>query len=221
MARTATATKPAPRKAPADPMELWSSMELRRLETTPVEVHICDSRTLITFYTELLAGSRGGALAPGSDGLGPGSVFTIELPVDGHGTDGTGGTRKRKGAAPGPPIRILVVDDNRDSADSLGMLFRLVGHDVRTAHDGLEAIAAADEFRPDAIVLDIGLPKLDGHEVARQLRRLEWCRKTILIAVTGWGQEEDKERSVEAGFDHHLVKPVDPSALLDLLAGRG
>lgn len=220
MARTATATKPAPPEAPADSTELWSAMELRRhLETMPPEAHICESQRLITFYTELLAGGHGGSFAPRTDRLGQGSILTVKLPSDEE-PEGAGQRPQGEGAVPAPPLRILVVDDNRDSADSLGMLFRLVGHEVRTAHDGLEAIAAADEFRPDAIVLDIGLPKLDGYEVARQIRRLEWSRKTTLIAVTGWGQAEDKERSEEAGFDHHLVKPVDPSALLELLTGK-
>ena len=141
-------------------------------------------------------------------------------PAGGDEPEGAGERPEAEGTVPAQPMRILVVDDNSDSADSLGMLFRLLGHDVRTAHDGLEAIAAADAFRPNAIVLDIGLPKLDGYEVARQIRRLDWGRKTTLIAVTGWGQTEDKERSEEAGFDHHLVKPVDPSALLDLLTGK-
>ena len=136
-------------------------------------------------------------------------------------SDGDRSKPEGEGIAPAPPLRILVVDDNRDSADSLGMLFRLLGHDVRTTHDGLQAVAAAEEFRPDAMVLDIGLPKLDGYEVARQLRSRPWGGKMVMIAVTGWGQEEDKERSKEVGFDHHLVKPVDPTALMRLLAGGG
>ena len=220
MPQATTAQKLAPEETPAGPAELWTAMELqRRLEAMPAEARFCDSQRLITFYTELLSGGHGDALAPRSDGLGQGTVLTVKLPGD----DEPGGAGERPegvGAVPAPPLRVLVVDDNRDSADSLGMLFRLVGHDVRTAHDGLEAIAAADEFRPDAILLDIGLPKLDGYEVARQIRRLDWGRKTTLIAVTGWGQAEDRERSQQAGFDHHLIKPVDPSALLELLTGK-
>jgi len=220
MAQATTAQKLPLEETPAEPAELWTVMELqRRLAAMPAEAQVCDSRRLITFYTELLAGGHGDALVPRSDGLGPGTVLTVKLP-GGDEPKGAGERPEGEGAAPAPPLRVLVVDDNRDSADSLGMLFRLVGHEIRTAHDGLEAIAAADEFRPDAILLDIGLPKLDGYEVARQIRRLDWGRKTTLIAVTGWGQAEDRERSEEVGFDHHLVKPVDPSALLDLLKAK-
>jgi PAS domain S-box-containing protein len=160
---------------------------------------------------------HGGTVQAASGGLGQGSVFTVRLPID-EGPAGETEKTEGEGLTPTPPLRILVVDDNRDSAESLGMLFRLAGHEVRVAHDGLEAVAAAAELRPDAVVLDIGLPKLDGYAVAARIRGEEWGRKTTLIAVTGWGQEEDKERSRVAGFDHHLVKPVDPTALIKLLS---
>jgi CheY-like chemotaxis protein len=93
-----------------------------------------------------------------------------------------------------------------------------MGNDIRTARDGVEAVGAADEFRPDVILLDIGLPKLSGYEVARKIRHQPWGKAIVLIATTGWGQDTDKQRSQEAGFDHHLVKPVDPPALFELLA---
>jgi PAS domain S-box-containing protein len=160
---------------------------------------------------------HGGTVQAASGGLGQGSVFTVRLPID-EGPAGEPEKRDGEGLTPTPPLRILVVDDNRDSAESLGMLFRLVGHEVRVAHDGLEAIAAAAELRPDAVVLDIGLPKLDGYGVAARIREEAWGRQATLIAVTGWGQKEDKERSRAAGFDHHLVKPVDPTALIRLLS---
>jgi CheY-like chemotaxis protein len=160
---------------------------------------------------------HGGTVQAASGGLGQGSVFTIRLPID-EGPAGETEKTEGEGLTPTPPLRILVVDDNRDSAESLGMLFRLLGHEVRVAHDGLEAVAVAAELRPDAVVLDIGLPKLDGYGVAARIRAEEWGREATLIAVTGWGQEEDKERARAAGFDHHLVKPVDPTALIRLLS---
>jgi CheY-like chemotaxis protein len=115
--------------------------------------------------------------------------------------------------------RVLVVDDNRDAADSMGMLLRLKGNDVRTAHDGLEGVELAGTFRPELVLLDIGLPKLNGYDVARQIRRQPGGAEVVLVALTGWGQDEDRRRSQEAGFDLHVVKPVDLMALEQLLAG--
>ena len=113
--------------------------------------------------------------------------------------------------------RVLVVDDNLDSAESLSLLLELMGHTVRTAHDGEEALAEADAFRPDLVLMDIGMPRMDGYEAARRLRQAPWAADTVLVALTGWGQDEDKRRSEEAGFDRHLIKPVDPTALEALL----
>ena len=98
------------------------------------------------------------------------------------------------------------------------MLLRMTGHQVHTAHDGLEAVGAAAAFRPDVVLLDIGLPKLNGYEAGRRIREQPWGKSVVLIAVTGWGQEDDRRRSHEAGFDHHMVKPVDFTALVGLLA---
>jgi CheY-like chemotaxis protein len=103
-----------------------------------------------------------------------------------------------------------VVDDNRDVAVSLAMLLCLEGHEVETAHDGEAALARAEAVRPEMILLDIGLPQVNGYEVARKVRSEDWGRKITLVALTGWGNKEDRERSQDAGFDHHLVKPVDP-----------
>jgi CheY-like chemotaxis protein len=116
------------------------------------------------------------------------------------------------------PRRILVVDDNRDSADSSALLLQMLGYEVRSAYDGEEAIDAAAQFRPDVVLLDIGMPKLNGYDVCRFLRKQPWGREMIIIALTGWGQEDDRRRTDEAGFDHHMVKPVDPRALMTLLA---
>jgi CheY-like chemotaxis protein len=113
---------------------------------------------------------------------------------------------------------VLVVDDNADSAESLALLLTMKGHEVRTAHDGPAALAAAEAYRPEAVLLDIGLPGMDGHEVARRLRRLAGLDSIFLVALTGYGQEEDRRRAEQAGFDAHLVKPADPLALHQLLA---
>jgi len=111
-----------------------------------------------------------------------------------------------------------VVDDNRDAADSLATMLRMMGNDVRTAYDGLEAVQAAATFRPDVLLLDIGLPRMNGYEAARHIREQPWGRSMALIALTGWGQEEDRRRALDAGCDHHLTKPADPAALQKLLA---
>jgi CheY-like chemotaxis protein len=113
--------------------------------------------------------------------------------------------------------RVLVVDDNADSAESLSLLLELMGHTVRTAHDGEQALVEADAFRPDLVLMDIGMPRMDGYEAARRLRQQSWSAQTVLVALTGWGQDEDKRRSEDAGFDHHLIKPVEPAALESLL----
>lgn len=115
-------------------------------------------------------------------------------------------------------FRILVVDDNHDSALSLAMMLSIMGHETRTAHDGESALATAESFRPEVVLLDIGLPKLNGYEVAQRIREHAWGASMFLIAVTGWGQEEDRQRSSEVGLNVHMVKPVEPSALEKLLA---
>jgi CheY-like chemotaxis protein len=119
---------------------------------------------------------------------------------------------------PSAARRILVVDDNRDGAASLALLLKIYGHEARTAHDGLEAVTAADDFRPEVVLMDLGLPKLDGFEAARRIRERTWSEGIVLIALTGRDEEEDRRRSLAAGFDHHLVKPVDVAALTKLLA---
>jgi CheY-like chemotaxis protein len=117
--------------------------------------------------------------------------------------------------------RVLIVDDNRDAATSLGMLLELSGNKTETAYDGLTAIDAGARFRPHAVLLDIGLPGLDGYEVARRMRSEPWGNRVKLVAVTGWGEAEDRKRSRDAGFDAHLLKPVDHEALVKLLAQFG
>ena len=115
-------------------------------------------------------------------------------------------------------LRIVVVDDNRDVASSLAILLELMGHEVRLAHDGETAIHLADEFRPQTMLLDLGMPGVDGYEACRRIRKQAWSKDMRLIAVTGWGQDEDRRKSASAGFDGHLVKPVSPERLVELLA---
>jgi CheY-like chemotaxis protein len=114
--------------------------------------------------------------------------------------------------------RVLIADDNQDAADSLAMLLEMGGHDVRVVNDGRSALSVAHSFRPDAVLLDIGMPQLNGYDVARALRKQPWGNGLTLIALTGWGQDGDRQQAVDAGFDHHLTKPVHPDALDMLLS---
>ena len=120
--------------------------------------------------------------------------------------------------SPATGRRILIVDDNRDSAASLAMLLETAGNTTHEAYDGPEALEAAEKFRPDVVLLDIGLPKLNGFEVCRRIRAQPWGENMTILAVSGWGQDDDRRKSREAGFDNHLVKPVDYNTLLKLLA---
>jgi signal transduction histidine kinase/ActR/RegA family two-component response regulator len=171
--------------------------------------------TLVKRLVEL----HGGSIRAESEGLGLGSRFVVRLPIVPEPALETLPTdRNEERTAVASSLRVLVVDDNKDSAVTLSMFLRIMGNDIRSAFDGEEALQVAREFRPQVVVLDIGLPKLSGYEVARKIREEPWGRDMVLIAVTGWGQEEDKQRSKEAGFDRHMVKPVDPAALTELLA---
>ncbi|MDD5580479.1 MAG: MASE1 domain-containing protein [Methylobacter sp.] len=160
---------------------------------------------------------HGGSITVFSEGLGKGSEFVARLPIviEQQNTPYTSADNK---AMPSSKLRVLVVDDNFDAASSMAMLVEMMGNDVRMAHDGEKAVAAAKEFRPHAMLLDIGLPKMNGYDVARTIRQESWGKSIFLIAVTGWGQEDDKRKSREAGFDLHMIKPVDPLALMELLA---
>ena len=113
--------------------------------------------------------------------------------------------------------RILIADDNRDAADTMGMLLELGGHEVIIAHSGNQALQLGREHRPDVVILDIGMPDLNGYDVARTARNEDWGKSAYLIALTGWGQAEDKERARLAGFDRHLTKPVDPDLVEEIL----
>jgi PAS domain S-box-containing protein len=162
---------------------------------------------------------HGGTIEAHSGGHGMGSKFIVRLPVVLALASEQPGDEVEEKAAPTARRRILVVDDNRDSAITLAMMLKMMGNDTQTAHDGLEALDVGAAFRPDVILLDIGMPKLNGYDAARRIRREPWGKTAVLVAVTGWGQEEDKQRSQEAGFNLHMVKPVEPAALEKLLAG--
>jgi PAS domain S-box-containing protein len=159
---------------------------------------------------------HGGTIEARSDGPGRGSQFVVRLPIvsdvqpakTAAGDGGLPETAKR---------RVLVVDDNHDSAWSLRMMLELMGNETHTAYDGLAAVAAAEEFLPDLILLDIGLPHLNGYDACRRIREQPWSEGMVIVALTGWGQDEDRRRSQEAGFDQHLVKPVDIVELNRLL----
>jgi signal transduction histidine kinase len=161
---------------------------------------------------------HGGSIEAHSEGAGKGSEFVVRLPgstspVAPYSPKRTEGAHRSNGK-----LRVLVADDNRDAAEMLAMLLRMTGHEVHTVHDGDQAVAAANALQPKVILLDIGMPKLDGYSACRQIRSEPWGKTPIMVALTGWGQEEDRRHSAEAGFDHHLVKPVELDDLQALLA---
>lgn len=162
---------------------------------------------------------HGGTVEAFSEGTGRGSTFTVRLPLAQVKPEQAEEQRGEGQQAPASGRRrILVVDDNVDSAQSLAMLLRLTGNEVRTVHDGPSALEAAAAFVPDVVLLDIGLPGMNGLDAARRMREMPRLRDTVLIAQTGWGQQEDRRRTEEAGFNAHLVKPVDFAALQVVLA---
>jgi CheY-like chemotaxis protein len=172
--------------------------------------------TLVNTLVEL----HGGTVEARSGGVGQGSEFVVRLPIM------VDPAQPSLEAAPTEPTagaarRILVVDDNRDEVESLAMLLQLGGHETHMAHDGLEAVEAAKALQPDVILLDVGLPGLNGYEAARRIRKQQKDKRIVLVALTGWGQDDDRRRSKQAGFDAHLVKPVDPTALGKLLDELG
>ncbi|MFU8816967.1 MAG: ATP-binding protein [Pseudomonadales bacterium] len=165
-----------------------------------------------------LAAAHGGSVEARSEGLGHGSEFVVKLPLMYQsrlaGTPAAGQPEQRLDGR-----RVLVVDDNRDAADSLGMVLSSLGADVRTAHDGASALAMLEEFAPHAVLLDIGMPGMDGYEVAAAIRARYGSRPILLVAVTGWGQEADRAQARAVGFDHHITKPADGERLKAIVAG--
>src|SRR5262249_20919043 len=151
-----------------------------------------------------------------SAGAGRGSEFIVRLPIT---TEETAAETRERAVAPEATIaqRVLVVDDNRDAATSLATLLQITGHETFTANDGPTALEEIERLRPDPVLLDIGLPRVNGYEVCRRIREKSWGNDIALIALTGWGQEEDRRKSTAAGFDGHLVKPVDYATLIATL----
>ena len=163
---------------------------------------------------------HGGRIEAASAGVGQGSEFTVRLPLALGGAAGSSEPERLQADA-APALRVLVVDDNRDAAETLAMVLHLSGHEVLQAHDGPAALASVARFRPDLVLLDIGMPGMNGYEVAHRLRQMPDTATTVLAALTGWGQREDKQRALAAGFDHHLTKPVDGEQLDAVLRATG
>jgi CheY-like chemotaxis protein len=171
--------------------------------------------TLVKSLVEM----HSGRVKASSAGLGKGCEVVVELPLMiqmGQRTSDISSVVPHPDSLK-PGCRVLVVDDNRDAALSLSMLLRLQDHDVRVTYDGPTALQLAVDFQPNIIFLDIGMPGMDGYEVARRLRKMPGMANTVLAALTGWGQDDDRRRTAEAGFDHHLVKPPEPQMIEHLL----
>jgi PAS domain S-box-containing protein len=168
--------------------------------------------TLVKTLVEM----QNGTVEAHSEGPGLGSEFIVRIPivVDAPSLEPITGAER---PSPGRGQRILIVDDSDDGAESLSLLLQVSGYETHKAYDGVEAVEAAERLKPDAILLDIGLPRLNGYEACRQIRHQPWGARVVLVALTGWGMEEDRDKSRDAGFDHHLVKPVDTAVLLKLL----
>jgi PAS domain S-box-containing protein len=165
-----------------------------------------------------ILGLHGGTVEARSAGIGRGSEFIVRVP--------TARAEAHELPIPDTPAparrgrRILLADDNQDAADTLAMILEMAGHEVRVVHEGRAALSSAQTFRPDTALLDIGMPQVSGYEVAEALRREPWGKDILMIATTGWGQESDRQRSIKAGFDRHLTKPIDPDELIALLSGQ-
>jgi CheY-like chemotaxis protein len=154
-----------------------------------------------------------------SAGVGRGSEFIVRLPVLSIAAAPVEAPKTHSGITPQALVsrRVLVVDDNMDSAESLALLLRLAGHLVETAHDGETALESAERFQPDAILLDLGMPRLNGYEVCERIRGTSWGQSILIVAQTGWGQAQDRARTLEAGFDAHLTKPIDCELVQQML----
>jgi CheY-like chemotaxis protein len=163
---------------------------------------------------------HGGNIEARSAGIGRGSEFIVRIPV-GIPSERPDIEATADVPVPGAGLKILVVDDSRDAADTFAILLELSGHHVQTAYTGQRGLELAETFRPHVLLLDIGIPDLDGYQLAKKIRASPWGRGTILIAVTGWGQEEDRRRAFEAGFNHHLTKPIAAETVESLIQSLG
>ena len=195
-----------------DVFEMFSQVPEHRAKTGGggIGIGLALSRQLVTLH--------GGAIRAESAGLGHGSEFVVTLPLAASGPQAV---EIPEAAAARSTRRVLVVDDNRDAAESLRLVLELDGHEVEAVHGAREALRAVEDFRPEVVLLDIGLPDLDGYQVARRIRARPDGGSVRLFALTGWAQEEDKRKAFEAGFDEHLTKPVDSSRLRALIAPGG
>ena len=164
-----------------------------------------------------LVGMHGGSIEARSEGAGKGAEFTVRVPIVPALQAPSASAEERIEETPAR-CRILVADDNCDAAESMGMMLQMMGNEVRTVYDGLQALEVADEFRPHLVLLDIGMPLLNGYETAQRIRERAWGREMRLVAITGWGQDGDKRLAVQAGFDRHFTKPVHPSEVIKLIA---
>jgi signal transduction histidine kinase len=169
--------------------------------------------------TRKLVEMHGGSITATSEGTGKGSAFQLRLPLAAHVAEPDAGDGGHVAEAPGA-LRILVADDNRDAAETLSVLLEVMGHEVRYVHDGEAAVQSVTAFDPHLVLLDIGMPGLNGYETCRLVRAQQGGARRTLVAITGWGQPQDVQRAHEAGFDHHLVKPVEMDALMKLVADR-
>ncbi len=162
-----------------------------------------------------------GTVEAKSEGLGLGSEFIVRLPTlalaDGSDPGGDSGDHQQQSHAPSG-YRLMVVDDNQDAADSLALLLGFHGHEVRVAYSGMAALELTKAYTPDVLFLDIGMPGMDGYELVRRLREQPRLEQVVVAALTGWGQQEDRRRTSDAGFNYHLVKPAEPDAVEAILA---
>jgi len=194
----------------AQVFEIFTQVD-RRLEKTTGGLGI--GLSLVKGLVEM----HGGTITAQSEGEGRGSEFTVRLPLAVMPITPKDAPSLPAVPASVPRHRILVVDDNIDAADSLGQLLELLGHEVRTAYDGETGVDTAEAFRPNVVLMDLGMPRVNGFEAARRIRQQAWGSKMALVALTGWGQSDDRQKSADAGFDHHLVKPVEAVTLMQLL----
>jgi CheY-like chemotaxis protein/anti-sigma regulatory factor (Ser/Thr protein kinase) len=187
---------------------------LEGVESTPggLGIGLSLARSLVEMHD--------GRIRVSSDGPGRGSVFTVSLPLGTPGSDATADPLPGSDAQ-AKLVRVLVVDDNQDAAEALSMLVEALGVEVRTALNGTTALTLVREFRPDVVFLDIGMPDMSGYEVAKRLRSDPDNRRTALVAITGWSQDSDRKRAMEAGFDHHIAKPIDLNEIKRLIGGAG
>lgn len=186
---------------------------LEHIFECPADGSLGETRRHELSIAKTLVELHGGTLSARSDGVGKGAIFEVTLPLV-ESLAAAANDMRVPNESPTRPLNIVVVEDNRESAESLRLLLRLYGHQVTVAHNGREGVAAVAAQKPDVMFCDIGLPDIDGFTVAREVRRVEAGKRTRLVAITGYGEAQDRQRALESGFDFHLIKPVDPDQLM-------